>query len=186
MWHVTCDRLNLTAIDDSDNILLTTILVYLCVTSIWNPQYRQRHIRVHFRNRLCWVSLQGNLCRLWGLLRWSSIEASSLKIAQECMGRPYNGGQVLELISKHTRWAVLCNLISSLMKIHQTAEGTRLQLVSSVAKTTAVVVSTLMEAWELIGAGLVVDGTVSDVRKLWNTYNRCCCWHRQRYFMVFR
>ena len=45
----------------------------------------------------------------------------------------------------------------------QTAEGTRLQLMSGANKTTAVVVSTLMEAWEVVRAGLVADGTVNDV-----------------------
>jgi hypothetical protein len=39
--------------------------------------------------------------------------------------------------------------------------------VSSVDKTTAVVVSTLMEAWEVVRAGLVADGTVNDVRVIW-------------------
>jgi len=42
-------------------------------------------------------------------------------------------------------------------------EGTRLQLVSSVATTHAVVVSTLMEAWEVVKSGLVSDGVVKDV-----------------------
>jgi hypothetical protein len=48
-------------------------------------------------------------------------------------------------------------------KQRQTAEGTRLQLVSSAGKTAAVVVSTLMEAWEVVRGGLVADGTVNDV-----------------------
>jgi hypothetical protein len=48
----------------------------------------------------------------------------------------------------------------------QTAEGTRLQLISSSDKTTAIVVSTLMEAWEVVRAGLVADGTVKDVSDL--------------------
>lgn len=34
---------------------------------------------------------------------------------------------------------------------------------SSAQKTSAVVVSTLMEAWEVVRAGLVADGTVRDV-----------------------
>lgn len=45
----------------------------------------------------------------------------------------------------------------------QTAEGSRLELVSSSDKTDRVVVSTLMEAWEVVNAGLVADGTVKDV-----------------------
>ena len=51
----------------------------------------------------------------------------------------------------------------------QTAEGTRLQLVSGADKTTAVVVSTLVEAWEVVRAGLVADGTVKDVSGLHST-----------------
>ena len=45
----------------------------------------------------------------------------------------------------------------------QTTEGTKLQLISAVDKTQAVVVSTLMEAWEVVQAGLVADSTVKDV-----------------------
>jgi hypothetical protein len=43
-------------------------------------------------------------------------------------------------------------------------EGTRLQLVSSFATTHAVVVSTLMEAWEVVKSELVPGGVVKDVR----------------------
>jgi D-serine ammonia-lyase len=45
----------------------------------------------------------------------------------------------------------------------QTAEGTRLQLHSEAGKTDAVVVSTLMEAWQVVKAGLFRDGVVKDV-----------------------
>ncbi|TFK57115.1 hypothetical protein OE88DRAFT_1650696 [Heliocybe sulcata] len=49
------------------------------------------------------------------------------------------------------------------VKSHKTAEGTRLQMVSTVNKTEAVVVSTLVEAWSIVKAGLVADGTVKDI-----------------------
>ncbi|KZT30548.1 hypothetical protein NEOLEDRAFT_1082625 [Neolentinus lepideus HHB14362 ss-1] len=49
------------------------------------------------------------------------------------------------------------------VKSHKTAEGTKLQLDSAVDKTEAVVVSTLMEAWSIVKAGLVTDGTVKDI-----------------------
>ncbi|KAG5720200.1 D-serine dehydratase [Termitomyces sp. T112] len=49
------------------------------------------------------------------------------------------------------------------LKTHKTVEGTRLQLQSSVDTTQAVVVSTLMEAWELVEAGLVSDSTIKDI-----------------------
>ncbi|PFH54446.1 hypothetical protein AMATHDRAFT_72249 [Amanita thiersii Skay4041] len=49
------------------------------------------------------------------------------------------------------------------LKTHKTVEGTRLQLNSSEGHTNAVVVSTMMEAWELVQAGLVKDGTVKDI-----------------------
>jgi D-serine ammonia-lyase len=52
------------------------------------------------------------------------------------------------------------------ISLYKTAEGTRLQLVTSEDHTDAVVVSTLMEAWQVIQAGLVEDGTVKDVRCL--------------------
>jgi D-serine ammonia-lyase len=38
-------------------------------------------------------------------------------------------------------------------------------LISRVDKTTAVIVSTIIEAWELVKDGLVVDGTVKDVSR---------------------
>ncbi|KAJ7490758.1 hypothetical protein FB451DRAFT_1336770 [Mycena latifolia] len=44
----------------------------------------------------------------------------------------------------------------------KTVEGTRLQLVEGEYKTHAVVVSTLMEAREVVQGGLVKDGTVKD------------------------
>ncbi|KIK70951.1 hypothetical protein GYMLUDRAFT_33040 [Collybiopsis luxurians FD-317 M1] len=49
------------------------------------------------------------------------------------------------------------------LKTHKTVEGTRLQMISSADKTNAVVVSTLMEAWEVARAGLFKDGTVKDL-----------------------
>ncbi|THH01788.1 hypothetical protein EW026_g948 [Hermanssonia centrifuga] len=49
------------------------------------------------------------------------------------------------------------------VKTHKTAEGTRLQLVSKAGQTDAVVVSTLLEAHEIVNAGLVADGIVKDI-----------------------
>ncbi|KEP51124.1 D-serine dehydratase [Rhizoctonia solani 123E] len=49
------------------------------------------------------------------------------------------------------------------VKTHKTTEGTRLQLKSSVSETKSIVVSTLMEAWEIVHSGLVADGTVDDI-----------------------
>ncbi|KAG7450551.1 uncharacterized protein BT62DRAFT_943452 [Guyanagaster necrorhizus] len=49
------------------------------------------------------------------------------------------------------------------LKTHKTSEGTKYQLVSSANKTDRVVVSTLMEAWEVVKAGLIRDGTVKDI-----------------------
>ncbi|KAJ7048510.1 putative serine dehydratase domain-containing protein [Mycena amicta] len=49
------------------------------------------------------------------------------------------------------------------LKTHKTAEGTRLQLDEGEFKTHAVVVSTLMEAWQVVESGLVKDGTVKDI-----------------------
>ncbi|KAG2072611.1 hypothetical protein BDR04DRAFT_1230350 [Suillus decipiens] len=49
------------------------------------------------------------------------------------------------------------------LKTHKTIEGTKLQLVSDVGRSSAVVVSTLMEAWGVVQGGLVADGTVKDI-----------------------
>ncbi|EIN13785.1 hypothetical protein PUNSTDRAFT_48709 [Punctularia strigosozonata HHB-11173 SS5] len=49
------------------------------------------------------------------------------------------------------------------VKSHKTVEGTRLQLRTAVDSTSAVVVSTLMEAWKILESGLVADGTVTDI-----------------------
>ncbi|KAI0726185.1 putative serine dehydratase domain-containing protein [Fomitopsis betulina] len=49
------------------------------------------------------------------------------------------------------------------VKSHKTAEGTRMQLVTSKNKTDAIVVSTVMEAYGVVRAGLVTDGTVKDI-----------------------
>ncbi|KAK0465059.1 putative serine dehydratase domain-containing protein [Desarmillaria tabescens] len=49
------------------------------------------------------------------------------------------------------------------LKTHKTSEGARHQLISSANKTDRVIVSTLMEAWEVVNAGLVQDGTVKDI-----------------------
>ncbi|KAF8168133.1 putative serine dehydratase domain-containing protein [Crassisporium funariophilum] len=49
------------------------------------------------------------------------------------------------------------------LKTHKTSEGTRLQLVSEEDQTSAVIVSTMMEAWEVVRAGLVADLTVKDI-----------------------
>ncbi|PCH33682.1 hypothetical protein WOLCODRAFT_22168 [Wolfiporia cocos MD-104 SS10] len=49
------------------------------------------------------------------------------------------------------------------VKSHKTSEGIRLQLVSTADQTSAIVVSTVMEACEIIRDGLVADGTVKDI-----------------------
>jgi D-serine deaminase-like pyridoxal phosphate-dependent protein len=55
------------------------------------------------------------------------------------------------------------------IKTHKTAEGTRLQCQKTGTKR--IIVSTLPEAWTVINAGLIADGTVTDVR-LSNQINR--------------
>ncbi|KAF8202911.1 putative serine dehydratase domain-containing protein [Pholiota molesta] len=49
------------------------------------------------------------------------------------------------------------------LKTHKTVEGTRLQLISEEDRTHAVIVSTMMEAWEVVQGGLVADSTVKDI-----------------------
>ena len=67
-------------------------------------------------------------------------------------------------ISRPTRLALNLEIYSKQRLIaEQTAEGTRLQLVSAQGSTSAIVVSTLMEAWEVVRSGLVSEGIVKDV-----------------------
>ncbi|KIM33002.1 hypothetical protein M408DRAFT_313285 [Serendipita vermifera MAFF 305830] len=49
------------------------------------------------------------------------------------------------------------------VKTHKTIEGIRMQLQSHSGRTSAVIVSTLMEAWQIVAGGLVKDGTVDDI-----------------------
>ncbi|CAE6505748.1 unnamed protein product [Rhizoctonia solani] len=63
----------------------------------------------------------------------------------------------------HERAANLGTGFRAHVKTHKTAEGTRLQLKSSVSETKSVVVSTLMEAWGIVHSGLVADATVNDI-----------------------
>ncbi|KAH7925189.1 hypothetical protein BV22DRAFT_1089485, partial [Leucogyrophana mollusca] len=49
------------------------------------------------------------------------------------------------------------------LKTHKTVEGSVLQLVSDVDKTDAVIVSTMMEAWEVVRGGLIANGTIKDL-----------------------
>ncbi|PPQ99604.1 hypothetical protein CVT24_005180 [Panaeolus cyanescens] len=49
------------------------------------------------------------------------------------------------------------------LKTHKTLKGTRLQLQSSEGQSHAIIVSTMMEAWEVFQGGLVADGTVKDI-----------------------
>ncbi|PPQ80822.1 hypothetical protein CVT25_001947 [Psilocybe cyanescens] len=49
------------------------------------------------------------------------------------------------------------------LKTHKTTEGTRLQLSSQEDQTHAVIVSTMMEAWQVVRSGLVADSTIQDL-----------------------
>ncbi|KAF5313039.1 hypothetical protein D9619_003555 [Psilocybe cf. subviscida] len=62
--------------------------------------------------------------------------------------------------SKAREWGVT---FRAHLKTHKTAEGATLQLRSTENQTHAVVVSTMMEAWEVVRAGLVANGTVNDI-----------------------
>ncbi|KAG2036339.1 hypothetical protein BDR03DRAFT_982971 [Suillus americanus] len=48
-------------------------------------------------------------------------------------------------------------------KVGETVDGTKLQLVSNIGRSSAVIVSTLVEAWGVVQGGLVADGTVKDM-----------------------
>jgi len=49
------------------------------------------------------------------------------------------------------------------VKTHKTAEGTRHQLVSSSGNSSAIIVSTLQEAWQILKSGLVDERIVVDI-----------------------
>jgi D-serine deaminase-like pyridoxal phosphate-dependent protein len=49
------------------------------------------------------------------------------------------------------------------VKTHKTTEGTRMQLISNGGRSSSIVVSTLMEAWQVAQSGLVADGIVTDI-----------------------
>ncbi|KAJ7039820.1 putative serine dehydratase domain-containing protein [Mycena alexandri] len=66
----------------------------------------------------------------------------------------------VRMLKNATEWGAS---LRSHLKTHKTVEGTRLQLVEGEYATNAVVVSTLMEAWEVVQGGLVKDGTVKDI-----------------------
>ncbi|KAJ7128066.1 putative serine dehydratase domain-containing protein [Mycena filopes] len=66
----------------------------------------------------------------------------------------------VSMLKNATEWGAT---LRSHLKTHKTVEGTRLQLVEGEYNTHAVVVSTLMEAWEVVQGGLVKDGTVKDI-----------------------
>jgi hypothetical protein len=73
------------------------------------------------------------------------------------------------------------------VKTHKTSEGTRMQLVSTEGSTHSVVVSTMMEAWSLVRAGLVADGTINDVCRCSHSKDWGCkiILFHSRYYMVF-
>ncbi|KAJ6499690.1 putative serine dehydratase domain-containing protein [Mycena vitilis] len=66
----------------------------------------------------------------------------------------------VKMLQNATNWGAS---LRSHLKTHKTVEGTRLQLVEGKHTTNAVVVSTLMEAWQVVQGGLVKDGTVKDI-----------------------
>ncbi|KAH9919093.1 putative serine dehydratase domain-containing protein [Fomitopsis serialis] len=96
------------------------------------------------------------------------------KLVAEFKGKPLNALRTPALVVDRAVFKKNCELMHenakqwgdvfrAHVKSHKTAEGTRMQLVSSVDKTDAIVVSTLMEAYGVVRAGLVADGTVKDI-----------------------
>jgi len=99
---------------------------------------------------------------------------SKEKLVQHFVGKDLDGLRTPALIIDRRRFAENCAAMHSKakewgtgfrahLKTHKTIEGTRLQMISSADKTNAVVVSTLMEAWEVVRGGLFKDGTVKDL-----------------------
>ncbi|KAF8227433.1 hypothetical protein L208DRAFT_1366020 [Tricholoma matsutake] len=95
-------------------------------------------------------------------------------LAQEFVGKPVNTLRTPAMIIDRKLFAENCAAMHhksktwganfrAHLKTHKTVEGTKLQLISAVNQTQAVVVSTLMEAWEVVKAGLAADSTVKDI-----------------------
>ncbi|KAK2461939.1 hypothetical protein APHAL10511_006402 [Amanita phalloides] len=96
------------------------------------------------------------------------------KLCEKYVGKPIDTLRTPALIVDRTTFAQNCGrmLYTSAewgatfrahLKSHKTTEGTRLQLITADHRTGAVVVSTMLEAWEVVQAGLLKDGTVKDM-----------------------
>ncbi|GLB36122.1 putative serine dehydratase domain [Lyophyllum shimeji] len=95
-------------------------------------------------------------------------------LVKEFLDKPLNALRTPAMVIDRTLFAENCASMHSRaktwgasfrahLKTHKTVEGTRLQLQSTNDRTQAVVVSTLMEAWEVVNAGLVSDQIVKDI-----------------------
>lgn len=96
---------------------------------------------------------------------WSLIAKHLPAIVPLCTKKRGSGVLHSVLISKPTRCFPSNHLPISAIptQVTQTLEGTKLQLKSAEGQSDAIIVSTMMEAWEVVEGGLVADGTVKDV-----------------------
>ncbi|KAJ6571739.1 hypothetical protein B0H19DRAFT_1209011 [Mycena capillaripes] len=85
-------------------------------------------------------------------------------LTKEYVGPPLEALRTPAMVIDRSIFQKNCGAtLRSHLMTHKTVEGTRLQLVEGKYTTNAVVVSTSMEAWEVVQGGLVKDGTVKDI-----------------------
>ncbi|KAH9950381.1 putative serine dehydratase domain-containing protein [Amylocystis lapponica] len=103
-----------------------------------------------------------------------SAKPEKQELVDEYRGKPLNALRTPAVVIDRAQFARNCAMMHenalqwgasfrAHVKSHKTVEGTRMQLISSVAQTSAIVVSTVMEACEVVRDGLVADGTVKDI-----------------------
>ncbi|KAF7792638.1 hypothetical protein EIP86_003735 [Pleurotus ostreatoroseus] len=103
-----------------------------------------------------------------------SLRPDKQSLLQEFRGKPLNALRTPAAVIDRAVFAKNCARMHTKakewgasfrahVKTHKTAEGVKLQLDSEAGQTHAIVVSTLMEAHEVVRAGLVADGTVTDI-----------------------
>jgi len=103
-----------------------------------------------------------------------SAKPQKQELVDEYKGKPLNALRTPALVIDRAKFAQNCAAMHehakawgasfrAHVKSHKTVEGTSLQLSSSAGQTHAIVVSTVMEACEVIRDGLTADGTVKDI-----------------------
>ncbi|KAH7916443.1 putative serine dehydratase domain-containing protein [Hygrophoropsis aurantiaca] len=105
---------------------------------------------------------------------WQLINPPKEALVEEFVGKPLTALRTPAIVLDKAIFAQNCAKMHqnakdwganfrAHLKTHKTVEGSILQLVSDVDKTDAVIVSTMMEAWEVVRGGLIANGTIKDL-----------------------